>query len=293
MQSPNSQNSISSSGSNTVKAANEMENEHAMLRDIPEGQEVAADEVKIMKGPELGAVIPQEAPALHASQSVQDDEYYDEEEDHGGLNLPNPFKIVWKLIKSVKNLIYAGCFLIIASIIALVVIIIFRPPIVWDPIKGFINSDLEPTAASEQSADQIIKKVESDAANGKVTISESELAVLVKDKVGFDSEVRANIDTGGLDIYINNEKEGNPLWVVVSMKQTEDKIEVDKIGFERISAPQSITSRISSGITEVLDFLKRDDMVSLVSEVLKTSEVSSNITDVKLMDGEIVITFQQ
>lgn len=186
-------------------------------------------------------------------------------------------------------------FVVIVTLLFSCVLLVFtitnRPPILWEPLKVGLNRGitLEPKQYEQQPV-EVISRLENQITSGQaLTITESDLDVLINDRLG--REVVSDITPDGLILYINLEQDPNldPLWGRVDVAVDEQgQIVISRVGTELIAAPQFIEDALS-GLTQQL--VGANESQSLVDGVLSVVQ-NVRVKNVTFTDTEMQLDLE-
>lgn len=218
------------------------------------------------------------------------DDYYEER----GFRMPNFFKLPFVLFNGMKNILSAGCLLVIILLLLTLYTVIFKPPFLWEPAKNFLNADLVIPEKSTSSSSEIRERIESDLLSlDEITVDESELAVLLADKVGVANDLRTAITPEGIIVYVNIDSPDAPLWLKLNLAESEEgSIKMQEIGFERVGMPEAFKAGVNNNFESLLEFLKRDSDIALITELIGLDE-SESLAQIELGEGELVVKLRE
>lgn len=231
------------------------------------------------------------------TQDEYDEDEYDEEEEHDPRPyFPNPFKILFAVIKKGGGLVKFSCLALVILLLLAVVTIVFRPPVLWNPVKVYLNEGIEreeviaiaPSGLRAQILDEL-------RINGRTAISEEELAILMQDKLNTGRDLRVMyLENKVMRVLANIEAEGEPLWFEVSLKQEEGKLGIEKLGLVRVGFPELITNIVSDRAGAVLDFVKRENFADLFEDILDIGEDGEmQIVTVEIQDDQAIVEINE
>jgi len=205
----------------------------------------------------------------------------------------------FKLLNELRAVILGFITFLFILLIALIVILIFKPPFFWDPIKVYLNADLNNLVTQDVKESDIYNKINlSTDNNGYVELTEDEIVYLFRMFGVLNEKSTIGLKQDKLIMYINTENSDKPLWLFVESTVDErGNLNVSKSGFGRFMLPDFISSSVSKGFGGVLDFLgrqsKNSGMVILFNQVLDQKRVFQDLTlsNVILKDGKAVLLF--
>lgn len=231
----------------------------------------------------------------------EDDEYEDRvrrKDKKGGFSLGflNPFR----LLRNIKRITCFGCFTIFVGILVLLATIIFRPPLTWEPLKSFLNNNYNPPQSEELSIDDIEAFIDQnfeDETQNAIVLNEKQVTAIVKSK--FSSEVSVDLEPGLMKLVVDaDSKKENPLWLVVELKKTDDdKLEIQKIGFERFGLPSIINQRLGDAAFKAMNIaegnIKDQSVNSALSFLSEGSEfIPTEIESITFEKDQLVVVYK-
>lgn len=185
-----------------------------------------------------------------------------------------------------------GCLVLILLSCCLVTlgtiyVVTTRPPVVWGPLKTFLNKDLKPAVlatSDENKSIEIVSKLENGlSANGKLKLTEQELATLIAERVG--RKVGVEFVPGSGKIFVDlDPTSAEPLWVYIEIaKDNLGKVRVTKVGTGQFVAPQSLNDSLTS-VLESLLFSSDSPLRTILNSG------SSQIKDIVFTETEMEVT---
>jgi len=213
-----------------------------------------------------------------------------------GMSVPNPFKV----LGSIRKTISLGCFVLILLIIALVLIIVFKPAFAWNPIKSFLNGSYEEpgiTEVTHEGVKQYIDEAITDLDNS-YTLSESQATILFNNQFSTNIQIDFEPDIMRL-IYDIDKNPDNPLWVMIDLgKNSDGSLEVKRIGFDRVSLPSSVNRFISNYTFKAMNLVqgnfKDQTSISALSIFTDAPSASSITTqDISFENDQVRISFEK
>lgn len=220
---------------------------------------------------------------------------YKEKKSGGGCN---PFSI----FGNIRKLACTGCLLIIVAIIILIVTIIFRPPVTWEPLKTFLNGDIKlPVQQNIQKQD--IKDDFNTQINTpgeqKIRVSEAAIDNLISEQIGAaENDLRVDIQKGIIKLYVNIEPNKDvPLWAIIDIKQdTEGNFTLDNVGFNRVSLPKDLIQQLSNAVFTAANLsrgnLSGEGFKSYIGNIIQlASPLTIEVQDIKFEEDFISIDY--
>lgn len=206
----------------------------------------------------------------------------------------NPFRFIKRL----------GCFLLLAiliSIITLIVTIIFRPSLTWNPLKEFLNNGYSPNEIQEYTYDQTRDYINSTVVENQeveLRLNETQLTTIFRNGVtgtGSTIDIEENSFKVLTDITTNEEI---PLWVQIELfENDEGNLAIKKVGFERFGMPQAFNNFLASAAFRAInltqgDFTDTQTVEAFISSLLTNSlDREVVVIDVSFVKNEVVIRY--
>ncbi|MCA9383110.1 hypothetical protein KC909_01975 [Candidatus Dojkabacteria bacterium] len=203
---------------------------------------------------------------------------YDDEDEDTRSYLPNPFKILWQSLLSIKKIISIGCTLLLLALISLILVLIFRPDPLWNPLKSFINDNYSPEQASQEYSYN---------AGEEIIVSEQDLAYLIQKNLNTDKAIATELEPGKISIFLNIDSNEKPLWVKTVFEVSESGyVELKEIGLVRFNLPQLITSKLDSLLGRLLDVFNSEDIDNVLEQLFAEE---FRIFNVRIEENQIIL----
>jgi hypothetical protein len=199
----------------------------------------------------------------------------------------------------IKNLIFALLFISFLLIIGLVLVFAYKPPVLWNPLKTFLNHEITYTNVVNQNADNIYEKINSNAKNDKkVTLNNDEFSLIFIDKLKVSNKSFVKINESSFDFYLNIDTNERPLWVVIPIEVTQEKkFRIKALGFGRFNTPQFIANILNDTVGTVFTFMEglvtSDSYIHGINQLFDTSKVDKelDLADVTLQKDVMQLTY--
>ena len=240
--------------------------------------------------------------------------FIDKAEQHNSQKKPNillmPFKFVWSLITGIikgffriinliKNLLFFILFLLLFLMIAIVLIFAYKPVILWNPLKTFLNNEIVPPNSSNTSLDELYNKINLTANNNNVVeLTDAEFSKIFVDKLKISEKSFVKFNNNGIDMYLNIDDNTRPLWVIVPTElSSSNKIRIKSIGFGRINTPDFVSNFLNDTTGSIFSFLEKmvtaDNYTTAVMGLMNQEKIDKNLTlsKVEVKTGLIYLTY--
>jgi len=184
-----------------------------------------------------------------------------EPEKKKGFRFPNPFKIIgwiFGLFGKIRQLVITGCVIIVLLVILLIITLVVRPAILWNPLKAFLNDNVNPVAVEDKQIQDIYTDVNKQSKDTfSASLNTNDVANLLRQKVKRDTDLRAELEPQLLRILINIDTNEHPLWLVAELHQENDKLSLSKVGFGRFGLPGGINSFLGDQLFTLLTLTRQ------------------------------------
>ena len=211
-----------------------------------------------------------------------------------------PFKLIWYLLKMLNEVrvVALGCLtLIVISIIAIILIFVFKPAFLWEPLKTFLNNDIQTPAIQDVNEQNIYQKINSSGLN-EVELSESEVTYLFRKANLINENSVVGLTDNNMVVYFNVDTPESPLWVFIKTKQDiTGNLKIDSTGFGRLSMPDFISNWLANGFNSVTDLLgkqnRNSSLVIVMNQILDSKQISSviRLNSAEIRQEKIILKF--
>jgi len=214
-----------------------------------------------------------------------------------------PFKLIISLLKIINEIrsIALGCItLIILTIIGVILLFIFKPAPIWNPVKDFLNAGLQIDQITSTNNGNIYNRINQSTDNNFiVTLSEDDITTLFRQAGIINSNSIVELRQNQIIIYIDTENNDKPLWVFVSASiDGGNNLVADRSGFGRFDLPGFVSNMVTSGVNTITDFLARQNKSSkaivVFNQLLDQNQIAKNLTlkSVVVADRQAILTFE-
>jgi hypothetical protein len=225
----------------------------------------------------------------------------------------NPFKWLWWLIRYIVRFIFNSLKLIrniaitlivfgIIFFIAALFVAIYKPPVFWNPMKTFLNSDIQVLNTTNEDVDTIYTMINEKAEKESiVTLTEGEFSKIAFAKLDMTEENYVRFKKDKVFFYLNTESKERPLWNVVSVNVKKDeKMKILSYGVGRFDTPQVVSGFLNDTLGSVFSFA--ESLVTSSTNTFAFSELLMDKTkidksfilkDVKVEDSKIMLTYEK
>lgn len=185
-------------------------------------------------------------------------------EDDYSARLYNEQKDIEEMDKEMKSISRSkgigckamGCIVSIIIAITIFLIIYFQPPFVIEPLKSFMNSEygnLIPQSSSMKMEDINI-------ASGEIVLSEPEiLGVLNTNGIKIS---RVELQQDNILFFFNLAESGNPLWIIVTIKNNGEQYVIERIGFGRVALPSVIKEKLIDSVFNAVGSTANNNIIN-------------------------------
>lgn len=222
-----------------------------------------------------------------------------------GFNF-NPFHWLWKLLKLIinffkliKNVLLTIFILFIVGIIAVLFIALYKPPFLWNPLKTFLNNEIQVIDTNKENVDVIYAMINDKAKKDTfVTLTESQFSKIAFNKLAMAEEDFIKFSKDKMYLYLNTDTKERPLWNVVSINvKTGEKMKIQSFGFGRFDTPQFVSGLLNDTLGTVFTFVENlvtaNTNTFAFNELMDTSKLDKSLTlnDVKVEEGKITLSY--
>ena len=176
--------------------------------------------------------------------------------------------------------------LIVSFIISMSVIaIIYKPPVLIDPIKQFLNYPYTFELPKHSDADYKISMP--DVKNpGLIVLSEDQIFGLVNASLPNSRIERIELEENRIILIKNIASSGKPLWLVVELTISNNQYTLDSIGFGRYRFPKQVQQKVAGflgdGIAKTILDVFAGQIFSLLDP--KYTVIQKDKVEIKLME---------
>jgi len=225
----------------------------------------------------------------------------------------NPFKWLWWLVKSfvrfilnslklIRNITITLIILAIIFFISSLFVAIYKPPFFWNPMKTFLNSDIQVLDTTNENVDSIYTMINETAEKESVvSLTEGEFSKIAFTKLTMTEENYVRFKRDKVFFYLNTETKERPLWNVVSVNvQKNEKMKILSYGVGRFDTPQFVSGFLNDTLGSVFSFA--ESLVTSNSNTFAFSELlmdkekidkSLILKEVKVEDSKIMLTYEK
>ena len=179
----------------------------------------------------------------------------------GGFHIPNPFKIIgwiFNLMGKIRQIILTGCVIIVLLVVLLVVTLVVKPAILWNPLKAFLNDNINPVALEDKQIQDIYADINKQSKDTLVAqLNSNDVANLMRQKVKRDTDLRVELEPQLMRILVNIDTDEHPLWLVAELHQENEKMSLSKVGFGRFGLPGGINSFLGDQLFSLLTLTRQ------------------------------------
>ena len=211
-----------------------------------------------------------------------------------------PFKFIWyllKLLNDVRMAVLGLLTLIFIIILSLVLIFIFKPAFIWEPLKGFLNSDIQTPIYQNLTEQNIYQKINSGGMN-EIMIGESEVTYLFRKANLINENSLIGLTDNTITVYFDADTKESPLWVFIKSRADETgNLKIDSTGFGRFSMPNFVSNWLASGFNAMMDLLgkqnRNSSLVIVMNQILDSKQVAPviRLKSAEIRQGEIVLKY--
>ncbi len=194
-----------------------------------------------------------------------------------------------------RTLSCSGCLLVILLVIGSIYVVLSRPPVIWNTVVNFLNNSVQIPQFNGMSAESAKNQINSSAqASGytSVSINENQLTAIVRENFKQLDNAIVDIEPNTIRIYWSLEKTipNNPLIGVIEIKMgTDGKLNLTKVGTEKIALPDFMNQLVSNLVPSVLSISSSDKDKTQVIYNLLSSNQSFQIKNVKLEKDNLIL----
>jgi hypothetical protein len=218
----------------------------------------------------------------------------------------NPFYWIWKLIKLIfnflkliKNVLITILILFIFGILAVIFVALYKPPFLWNPLKTFLNNEIQVINTNNENVDAIYALInEKGKKDTFVTLTDSQFSKIVFNKLAMAEENFIRFSKDKMYLYLNTDTKERPLWNVVSINiKTGEKMKIQSFGFGRFNTPQFVSGLLNDTLGTVFTFVENlvtsNTNIFAFNELMNKEKLDKSLTlnDVKVDEGKITLTY--
>ena len=218
----------------------------------------------------------------------------------------NPFHWLWKLLrliinffKLIKNVLLTILILFIVAVLAVIFIALYKPPFLWNPVKTFLNNEIQVVDTSKENADTIYAMMNEKAKKDTfVTLTEGQFSKIAFAKLGMANDDFIRFSKDKIYFFLNTDTKERPLWNVVSINvKTGEKMKIQSFGFGRFDTPQFVSGLLNDTLGTVFTFVENlvtaNTNTFAFNELMDASKLDRALTlnDVKVDEGKITLTY--
>ena len=218
-----------------------------------------------------------------------------------------------KMLNEIRVLILSIITIVVFSVIALLLIIIFKPPFAWEPLKDFLNAELRIESGQAANEEDIYKKINElisvTAQNARQNVGQTSLQSEIKlssaditllfQKAGIiQSDSIVSVEKDIMRIYMNIDSKEKPLWLLVNLRKNADgNVKVDDVAFKRFGLPGFVAGAMNSSFGGLADILAKQNSktssVILLNQVLDNKKINTalSLEQVDFADGFAVLAY--
>ncbi len=230
---------------------------------------------------------------------------------------------------SCRSIACLGCITPILLILISIIIIVFQPDSIWNPVKGVLNNNLntenyvniKEVADSDemkdfsftnklnmqiqnsQNLDETQNNLESqdtnlqntdqvDDFNSQITISEKELAFLLKDRFLSPENIYLDIKENKIQLMADIDDKGEPLWIYIDIEKQNNQFVLSKSGFGLFCFPQSMIEGVQNTMSKGLDIINIKDQGEVFQKLTSTNE-DIKIESIEIQNDQLLIKYEK
>lgn len=179
--------------------------------------------------------------------------------------------------------------LIVSFIISMSVIaIIYKPPVLIDPIKQFLNYPY--TFELPKHVDTDYKIPITDVKNsGLIVLSEDQIFSLVNASLPDSRIERIELEENRVILIKNIASSGKPLWLVVELTISNDQYALDSMGFGRYRFPKQVQQKVAGFLGDGIAKTILDVFTGQIFTLLdpKYTDIKKDKVEIKLVELDI------
>lgn len=216
-----------------------------------------------------------------------------------------PIKLISRLLEIILralNLVQTTCltlaFIIILVVLGLVIVVLYKPEFLWNPIKTYLNADMVVTEVETVSLDNLYEKINTEvSANGQVVINNSELTTMIRDFTLLNKKLRVRSLQDGMLFFINIDNEERPLWFRVETLKQNNKMVVDKVGFGRFDTPNDLAGFLNDTVGIVFSVIEQQvtakNYITFFDQILNKSKLQPglSLSSVDMRQDQVYLYF--
>jgi hypothetical protein len=194
-----------------------------------------------------------------------------------------------------------GLSLILLLLIAgLLYIFIARPIGIVNPLKTWLNGDLQPKAIKVESATVLLGSLEKQVqkfstGNNTLLISEDQLNLLVNKSITTGAPVYFDAEQDQLKVYTNVDQQAQvPLFIVAEFGvggENQNELTLNRIGTERIATPPVLSEAILDAILSAGKAVTGREADNILQLIIIFPE-NVEITGVQIKKDELALTLR-
>ncbi len=201
-----------------------------------------------------------------------------------------------------KRLSCTAFIVFLVSLILLTVTVLFRPPVIWEPLKALLNGSYNPPNIAYQDVSVIesyINQTITSTGTIPLLLDENQTSNLVRDRFGGGDQ-RVDLEPGILRFVVDLDTESSrPLWMIIDLQESADgELYVSRIGFGRLSFPSFINKYVSDFAFRSMNlaqggFNSKSTASALQFFVRNGSNITTEITEVRFDKNQMTIYYEK
>jgi hypothetical protein len=224
-----------------------------------------------------------------------------------------PFRLLVsfaRMLNEIRVFILSVVTIVIFGFIALLLIVIFKPPFAWEPLKDFLNAELRIESGQAASEDDLYKRINKlvvDTAQNtdqasiqkEIKLSSADMTLLFQKAGIIKDDSVVSIEKDLMRIYMNIDSKEKPLWLLINLcKNSDGNVKVDEVAFKRFSLPGFVAGAMNSSFSSLTDVLAKQNSktssVILLNQVLDNKKISTalSLERVDFIDGYVVLAYK-
>lgn len=194
-----------------------------------------------------------------------------------------------------------GCsfvFIIFASFILLIILLVTKPGFFWKPFTGFMNKGIEISSELEYTAEEVSSNIkdqirENGFGESVITITNNEITALARQSFPELPVLQIAFTENRMSAYwiLSGKVDGNYLLGFAQIQNdSEDILNVSKLGTPKIVLPKFLNKAISTAALAIFTFgEEKHENYNLIAQIIRDT-FNYEILDVKFLEGEMHLT---
>jgi len=235
---------------------------------------------------------------MHRDKYRDDEEDdYDDKYDRSPNVIVSAFRFIKHIFSSVKNFVTFVIVLVQILIVGAILTLIFKPPRLWNPIKSYLNDDVQ-AQQTDVNLEDIYTKINDSQNIEIISLDSDEVSLLLEKSYSQFDTIKVILEQDSLQLFFNIDKSQEyPLWIKTEIAEMDNHgLRLQSIGFVKYNIPESFVSKITSNeyMIGILDILNKESVEDMVEQVIDDELLSEDITitSATISQGKLILVVE-